>query len=134
VLHKPGKLSDDEYAHVKQHVNTGHRILNDLAKLEDVLPVVLHHHESWDGRGYPHQLASQRIPLPARIVAVADAFDAMSSDRPYRRGMADAKVEEILRAGAGQQWDPAVIDAFFRVREDIRQICHGEEKEMTKHE
>ena len=123
VLHKAGKLSDDEYAHIKQHVNIGHRILNDLAKLEDVLPVVLHHHESWDGGGYPHRLATQRIPLPARIVAVADAFDAMSSDRPYRKGMPDEKVEEILRAGAGQQWDPEVVDAFFRVREDIRRIC-----------
>ena len=134
VLHKAGKLSDDEYAHIKQHVNIGHRILNDLAKLEDVLPVVLHHHESWDGGGYPHRLATQRIPLPARIVAVADAFDAMSSDRPYRKGMPDEKVEEILRAGAGQQWDPEVVDAFFRVREDIRRICRegNDEARMTK--
>jgi HD-GYP domain-containing protein (c-di-GMP phosphodiesterase class II) len=128
VLHKAGKLSDDEYAHIKEHVNIGHRILNDLAKLENVLPVVLHHHESWDGGGYPSRLDSERIPLPARIVAVADAFDAMSSDRPYRKGMPDETVDRILRAGAGQQWDPRVIDAFFRVREDIRRICRGDEQ------
>jgi putative nucleotidyltransferase with HDIG domain len=123
VLRKAGELSNEEYKHIKQHVQIGHRILNDLAKLEDILPVVLHHHEAWDGGGYPHRLESDRIPLPARIVAVADAFDAMSSNRPYRQGMPDETVDRILRAGAGQQWDPQVIDAYFRAREDIRRIC-----------
>lgn len=123
VLRKASELSGEEYKHIKQHVQIGHRILNDLAKLEDVLPVVLYHHEAWDGGGYPHRLASDRIPLPARIVAVADAFDAMTSNRPYRHGMPDATVDRILRAGAGQQWDPVVIDAFFRARDDIRRIC-----------
>ncbi len=127
VLRKEGKLSAEEYEHIKQHVSIGYRILNDLAKLEDVLPVVLHHHESWDGAGYPQHLASQTIPFPARIMAVADAFDAMSSDRPYRKGMPDERVDQILRDGAGQQWDPDVVAAFFRVREDIRQICHAEQ-------
>jgi len=128
VLRKAGKLSDEEYKHIKQHVNIGHRILHDLSKLEEVLPVVLHHHESWDGRGYPERLASEHIPLAARIVAVADAFDAMSSDRPYRKGMPEEKVDSILREGAGRQWDPAVIDAYFRARDDIRRIaCEGEQ-------
>jgi putative nucleotidyltransferase with HDIG domain len=122
VLRKAGSLSHAEYEHIKQHVDIGHRILHDLAKLEEVLPVVLHHHESWDGGGYPNRLNSERIPLAARIVAVADAFDAMSSDRPYRKRMPDEEVDRILRAGAGQQWDPKVIDAFFRVSEDIRKI------------
>ena len=75
-------------------------------KLEDVLPVVLHHHESWDGSGYPHRLDAEHIPLPARIVAVADAFDAMSSDRPYRKGLPDEEVERILRAGRGNNGIP----------------------------
>lgn len=130
VLRKAGKLSDVEYEHIKQHVDIGHRILHDLTKLEEVLPVVLHHHESWDGAGYPQHLASERIPLSARIVAVADAFDAMSSDRPYRKGMPDETVDRILRAGAGQQWDPQVVDAYFRARDDIRHLCH-EEAEAT---
>ncbi len=133
VLRKAGKLSAEEYEHIKQHVNIGYRILHDLAKLEDVLPVVLHHHESWDGGGYPHRLDCGRIPLPARIVAVADAFDAMSSDRPYRKGMPDERVDQILREGAGQQWDPDVIDAFFRVREDIRRLCREEEQSLECH-
>jgi putative nucleotidyltransferase with HDIG domain len=126
VLRKAGKLSDEEYKHTKQHVEIGHHILHDLAKLQDVLPVVLHHHESWDGRGYPHGLGLERIPLSARIVAVADAFDAMSSDRPYRLRLRDEKVDEILRAGAGQQWDPEVVDAFFRIGADIRRMCREE--------
>ncbi len=127
VLRKAGKLSDEEYEHIKQHVVIGHHILHDLAKLEEVLPVVLHHHESWDGGGYPNRLGFEKIPLSARIVAVADAFDAMSSDRPYRKGMPDDQVDRILRGGAGQQWDPTVIEAFFRVRDDIRRICREEQ-------
>jgi HD-GYP domain-containing protein (c-di-GMP phosphodiesterase class II) len=82
----------------------------------------LHHHESWDGKGYPYGLAGTNIPFLARIVAVADAYDAMSSDRPYRKGMEDVKLDAIFRAGSGKQWDPAVVDAFFGCRDDIRTI------------
>ncbi len=125
VLRKPGKLTDEEYEHIKRHVEIGHKILMDLKKLDDVLPVVLHHHESWDGSGYPKHLPAEEIPLSARIVGVADAFDAMSSDRPYRKGMPDDKIDGIFRAGAGKQWDPKVVDAFFSAREDLRQISRG---------
>ncbi len=123
VLRKPGKLSEEQYEHIKRHSEIGHRILRDLSKLDDVLPVVLHHHESWDGSGYPEKLIAERIPLSARIVAVADAFDAMGSDRPYRKGMSDEKIDGIFRSGAGRQWDPNVVDAFFHVRDDIRKIA-----------
>ncbi len=123
ILRKPGKLTDEEYEHIKRHVRIGHRILFDLKKLDDVLPVVLYHHESWDGGGYPGRLTGEEIPLPARIVAVADAFDAMGSDRPYRKRMPDEKIDEIFRAGSGRQWDAQVVDAFFRAREDIRRIA-----------
>lgn len=123
VLRKPGKLTDTEYEHIKTHVEIGHRILVDLKKLDDVLPVVLHHHESWDGKGYPQRLPAQQIPLAARIVAVADSFDAMGSDRPYRKGLPDEKIDQIFREGAGKQWDPEVVAAFFRARDDIRDVC-----------
>ena len=126
VLRKPGRLSDEEYAHIKRHVEIGHRILRDLHKLEDVLPVVLHHHESWDGDGYPNKLSFHEIPLAARIVAVADSYDAMSSDRPYRAGMPEEKIDAIFRAGAGKQWDPEVVAAFFSARDDIRAIARGQ--------
>ncbi len=126
VLRKPGPLTPDEFEHIKTHPALGYKILVDLNELDEVLPVVLHHHENWDGKGYPDGLAGEESPLLARIVAVADAFDAMGSDRPYREGMPDGKVDAILRAGAGAQWDPHVIEAFFAVREDIREIARRE--------
>lgn len=132
VLRKPEQLSDEEYQHIKRHVEIGHKILRDLGKLDDVLPVVLHHHESWDGAGYPSRLGSQQIPLAARIVAVADSYDAMSSDRPYRKGMPEEKIEKIFRSGAGRQWDPEVIDAFFRAADDIRMIARAEQHGVAK--
>ena len=122
VLRKPGKLTEVEYEHIKLHSEIGYRILKDLRQLDDVLPVVLHHHEQWDGKGYPHKLAADNIPLMARIVAVADSFDAMGSDRPYRNGMPEDRLDQVLRDGAGKQWDPSVVDAFFRARDEIRNI------------
>jgi hypothetical protein len=122
VLRKPGKLTPEEYEHIKSHVEIGHHILHDLNKLKDVLPMVLHHHEAWDGGGYPGQLNSRNIPLAARILSVADAFDAMSSDRPYRPRLTEEKIIQILRDGSGKQWDPEVIAAFFQALDDIRRI------------
>jgi putative nucleotidyltransferase with HDIG domain len=126
VLRKPGKLTEGEYEHIKTHTEIGHRILTGIKRLDDVLPVVLYHHEQWDGRGYPHGLAGEAIPLLARIVAVADAYDAMGSDRPYRQGMSQDKLDVILRDGAGKQWDATVVDAFFQAREEIREISKTE--------
>jgi hypothetical protein len=122
VLRKPGKLSDEEFQHIQTHTEIGHRILRDLTKLDNILPIILHHHEAWDGGGYPLHLESEASPLGARIVAVADAYDAMSSDRPYRPGMPEQQIDEILRSGAGGQWDPDVVAAFFRARDDLRAI------------
>ncbi|HMO85105.1 MAG TPA: HD-GYP domain-containing protein, partial [Lacipirellulaceae bacterium] len=121
VLNKPGALTPDEFDQVKQHPQRGYDILRGIRQLEPTLPIVLHHHEAWDGSGYPHGLRGDATPLLARVTAVADAFDAMSSDRPYRSGMPDAKVDAILREGAGRQWDPLVIDAFFAARDEVRQ-------------
>lgn len=126
VLRKPGKLTDAEYEHIKTHVEIGYRILRGLRKMGHLLPIVLHHHESWDGKGYPFGLSGENIPRLARIVAVADAYDAMSSDRPYRKGMEIEKLDSIFRAGAGRQWDPEVIDAYFAVRDEISDISHRE--------
>lgn len=130
VLRKPDKLTEAEYEHIKKHVVIGHKILRDLTKLGDVLPIVLHHHEAWDGAGYPQKLSGADIPRAARIVAVADSYDAMGSDRPYRKGMPDEKIDAIFRAGSGKQWDPEVVDAFFRAREDLRDICKSEREQI----
>jgi putative nucleotidyltransferase with HDIG domain len=131
VLRKPGKLTEAEYEHIKTHAEIGFRILSDIKQLDDVLPVVLHHHEQWDGKGYPRGLTGNEIPLLARIVAVADSFDAMGSDRPYRQGMSDEKLDAILREGAGKQWDAQVVDAFFRARNSIREITQAKVKNVS---
>ncbi len=122
VLNKPGKLSDEEYEQIKLHPQLGYEILKGVRQLDKVLPIVLHHHEAWDGTGYPHGLKETETPRMARIMAVADSFDAMSSDRPYRRGMPDEKIDSIFRSGAGTQWDPEIVAAFFEIREDIHRI------------
>jgi HD-GYP domain-containing protein (c-di-GMP phosphodiesterase class II) len=131
VLRKPGKLTDAEFEHIKEHPELGYRILADIKQLADVLPAVLHHHEQWDGGGYPFKLVGDQTPQIARIVAVADAFDAMSSDRPYRKGLPLERVDQIFREGAGKQWDPQVIAAYFAAREDIMTICQNERANLT---
>ena len=122
VLSKPGRLTEEEFDLIKQHPMNGYKILRDLEQLRFTLGGVLHHHEHYDGTGYPERLAGTDIPLAGRILAVADAYDAMTSDRPYRDGMPTAKAESILRGGAGTQWDPDVVDAMMESIEDIRDI------------
>jgi len=113
ILKKPDKLTPDEYAIIKQHCYSGGQICKRVSFLEAVYPIVYHHHERFDGRGYPDGLAGHSIPLGARIVAVADAYDAMTSDRTYRKAMAQEQAEAILRDGAGSQWDPDIVDTFL---------------------
>ena len=125
TLQKPGRLNEDELAHIKKHPDSGWAILQGLEHLRYVLPGVLHHHEKFDGTGYPDRLAGDAIPLDGRILAVCDAYDAMTSDRPYRQGMAQEKAEAILRDGAGSEWDPAVVEAFFDAMPDILEIRAG---------
>ena len=131
VLSKPGRLTETEYQHIQTHTQIGFRILDGIRQLDDVLPVVLHHHEAWDGTGYPSRLAGETIPMLARIVAVADSYDAMASDRPYRKGMPDDRLEEIFKAGTGKQWDARVIEAFFAARDDIRHISEEKRDHIT---
>lgn len=125
VLRKPDKLSDDEFAEIKRHPDEGWAILRDLEQMRYVLPGVLHHHERVDGRGYPDNLAGEQIPLDARIMAVADAYDAMTSDRAYRAGMPHETAIKIIREGSGTQWDAPCVDAFLSVIEDIIAIRYG---------
>lgn len=115
VLCKPGKLDDEEFALIKLHPEIGHRILKGVTLLEHTLPGVLHHHERFDGKGYPHRLAGENIPLQARIIGIADTFDAMSSSRSYRPAMPREKVLAEIARCAGSQFDPAVVEAFKRI-------------------
>ena len=122
VLQKKGPLTKEEYDHIKQHVTIGYHILANLRSLDNLLPGVLLHHERYDGKGYPQGLAGEEIPLLARILAVADGYDAMSTRRPYREALTCLEVEAILRQGAGSQWDPGVVEAFERCRHRIHLI------------
>ncbi|HEV8656086.1 MAG TPA: HD-GYP domain-containing protein [Candidatus Limnocylindria bacterium] len=115
VLRKPTALSESEWAVMKRHPEFGAQIISGIPFLEDVARIVRHHHERWDGMGYPDGLKGDRIPLGARIFAVGDSFDAMTSDRPYRRGLLiDAAREEIRRC-ANSQFDPAIVTAFLSI-------------------
>jgi hypothetical protein len=122
VLRKAGPLTPDEYRKIQAHVEIGVTILKDLKKLHHLLPGIRHHHESYDGTGYPDRLVGDAIPFEARILAVADSFDAMSSNRPYRKRLRLMQIDEIFRTGRGQQWDPAVVDALFACRADLESI------------
>lgn len=125
VLRKPDPLTPEEFAEIKRHPDEGWGILLELEQLRHVLPGVLHHHEQVNGTGYPDGLKGDEIPLDARIMAVADAYDAMTSDRAYRRGMPHEKAIDVIRTGAGTQWDAAVVESFLSVIDDIVAIRYG---------
>ncbi|MDH3591225.1 MAG: HD domain-containing protein, partial [Planctomycetota bacterium] len=112
ILNKPGKLTDEEFEAIKAHPVIGEQILRPLDFLAEIQPIVRHHHERWDGRGYPDGLHGKQIPRLAALLSVCDAYDALTSDRPYRRGMPESKALDILREGAGTQWDPDLIRLF----------------------
>jgi putative nucleotidyltransferase with HDIG domain len=122
ILDKAGKLTAEETRLMRQHVRIGARILEPIAAYAEVIPIVLQHHEWFDGTGYPDGLSGEAISLGARIFAVADCFDALISDRPYRPGMDRRRVLEAITQGAGRQFDPKVVQAFLEVmaQEDSR--------------
>jgi ribonuclease P protein subunit RPR2 len=115
VLQKPGRLDEVEAAIMRTHPESGARILEELPFLERATEVVRHHHERWDGGGYPAGLRGEQIPLWARIFAIADSVDAMTSDRPYRRGRTLDEALDVVRGEAGRQFDPACVEAFLRL-------------------
>ncbi len=115
ILRKPGGLTDDEYAEMKQHPIVGAQMLEGVAALRPMLPYVLYHQERYDGKGYPFGLAGKEIPMEGRLLAVVDTFDAMTSNRPYRQGLAIETALDEIRRNRGTQFDPDVVDALMRV-------------------
>jgi HD-GYP domain-containing protein (c-di-GMP phosphodiesterase class II) len=113
VLSKPGPLDADEWAEMQKHTVLGHELLVGLPGLREATSVVRSHHERWDGAGYPDGLTSASIPRLARIFAVVDVYDALRSDRPYRRAWAEDEVHAYLRAERGRHFDPEAVDAFL---------------------
>ncbi len=128
VLRKPGKLNEEEWKEMRRHPELGYRMLKDIRFLRSSLDIVLSHQERYDGTGYPRGLKGEQIPLNARIFAVADTFDAMTSDRPYRNALDIAAAREEIRRFSNSQFDPRVADAFLSIEEstwrDIRKRVH----------
>jgi putative nucleotidyltransferase with HDIG domain len=133
VLSKVEPLSPEDLEHIKQHVTIGHSILQNLRPITHLLPGIRNHHERYDGAGYPDRLAGESIPLIARILAVADSYDAMTTNRPYSQAVPVAKVEQILSEGAGGQWDKRVIEAFMACRHKIHGIRQRGVGESLRH-
>ena len=115
VLNKPGKLTDEEYDQIKSHTLKGYEVLKDISVVPELAVGALAHHERHDGKGYPNGLSGDEIPQVARIIAVADSFDAMYSDRKYRKRLDFEKATSRIREGSGTQFNPEVVDAFFRL-------------------
>lgn len=120
ILNKPGPLSPEEYTVMKKHATVGADIISSINFPYPVEPIVRHHHENWDGSGYPAGLIGTDIPIGARILAVVDCFDALTSDRPYRARMSDNDALAIIADRRGNMYDPLVVDTFFRIYGDLR--------------
>ena len=119
ILTKPGKLDAAEFETIKQHAAQGAEIVSKLSRLKDSVPAIRHHHERWDGHGYPDGLVGEEIPLEASIVGLADAWDAMTTERPYARALTLIAALEQVRAGRGTQFRPEVVDAFLTVAANL---------------
>jgi HD-GYP domain-containing protein (c-di-GMP phosphodiesterase class II) len=132
VLRKAGKLSSDEFEHVKLHTVKGAQILETMPDLANLIPILRSHHERWDGRGYPDGLAGGRISPLARVVAIADAFDAMTSDRPYRAALSVDRAFDELDSHAGKHFDPAFIQAFRRIRPHVESVLAQENSQQLE--
>ncbi|MBC7337963.1 MAG: HD-GYP domain-containing protein, partial [Clostridia bacterium] len=117
ILDKPGRLTDEEYEIVKRHPVLGEELLKEVPFLREISLLVRWHHERWDGRGYPDGLKGYEIPLESRIMAIADAFDAMTSDRPYRRALSKEEAIAQIRGGMGTQFDPVLASEFLSLIE-----------------
>ena len=115
ILHKRAKLSAKEFEEIKKHPQIGADIIRPIQFLHPIVPLIFYHHERWDGRGYPNGLKGDDIPVGARIIAVSDVYQALTSDRPYRKAFSKKKAIEIIKAGAGTQFDPKIVDTFLKI-------------------
>jgi len=133
ILNKPDKLTDAEFEVMKLHSAIGADILAPIDFPFPIVPIVRHHHENWDGSGYPDGLREQQIPIGARILSVVDCFDALTSDRPYRRALAPGRAIEVIRERSGVMYDPTVVAALLRIKDDIaaERVVAGEQPSLA---
>jgi putative nucleotidyltransferase with HDIG domain len=133
VLHKPGLLNDEERIVIERHPQAGYNMLADIPYLQAEIQIVICHQEKWDGTGYPHGLHGEEIPIGARLFAIADTFDALTSDRPYRHGTSYETTRKIIEEEAGRQFDPQAVAAFLAVpKEEWMQIRAQVMEEITQ--
>jgi putative nucleotidyltransferase with HDIG domain len=119
LLHRPGKLSDEEMDRVRHHVQLGASMIEMLGEMHPIVPLIRHHHESWDGSGYPDGMKGEEIPMISRVISVADMYDAMTSDRPYRKRRSHEEAVNEIKATSGTKLDPRVAEAFLQVLKEI---------------
>jgi energy-coupling factor transport system substrate-specific component len=133
ILNKPGKLTDEEFEKMKSHSEEGamiiDRVMNsmpqsDAGYLKEARNLALYHHEKWDGTGYPTGLSGEEIPLSARIMAVADVFDALISERSYKKAFSFEKAIEIIKESSGTHFDPNIVKAFLNAKDEVRKIAN----------
>ena len=129
ILHKPGKLTDGEFSVMKSHTTIGGQLLDEIyqstgaAQLRIARDIVLYHHERFDGTGYPHGLAGEKIPLSARLVALADVYDALTSKRCYKAAFSHERAQDIIISEKGRHFDPLLVDCFERRHEDFQSVA-----------
>jgi HD-GYP domain-containing protein (c-di-GMP phosphodiesterase class II) len=133
ILNKPGKLTDEEFRKMQEHTTAGKEIIEstissvsvEAGYLKEARNLAAYHHEKWNGKGYPCGLAGEEIPLSARIMAVADVFDALVSTRSYKKPFPFEKAMDIIREGAGSHFDPLVAQAFLNAEDEVRRISEA---------
>ena len=133
ILHKPGPLTPEEWDEMKRHPDIGNEMLKDIAFLSGAAAIVHAHHERFDGKGYPNGLTGEEMPLGARIFNVADAFDAMTTDRPYRKALSVAEAREEVLRNSGTQFDPEVVQSFLLVFDELVESAAAQHAEERRH-
>jgi putative nucleotidyltransferase with HDIG domain len=132
ILHKPGPLTDEEWTVMRTHPELGFMMVADVKQLERAREIILNHHERYDGKGYPNGISGSAIPLGARLFTIADSFDAMISDRPYRKGMTIAEAREEVRRCSGTQFDPLCVAAFDKITDEELEAIAQEREHPTE--
>ena len=133
ILHKPGPLTPEEWDEMKRHPHIGHGMLKDIAFLSGAAQIVEAHHERFDGKGYPKGLAGSEMPLGARIFTIADAFDAMTSNRPYRKALSSEEARNEVLSNSGTQFDPKAVQSFLLVFDKLMEIAREEHAAEHEH-
>jgi HD-GYP domain-containing protein (c-di-GMP phosphodiesterase class II) len=132
ILHKPGPLTDEEWQVMRTHPQLGALLVADVRQLERAREVILNHHERFDGRGYPRGLTNDQVPLAARVFTIADAFDAMISDRPYRKAMSLTEARAEVRRCSGTQFDPTCVEAFESISDESLKVVGNKKEQLTE--